>query len=147
MSKISSQLWVNLLVVALLTVFSQRPVYAAQPRHYEAIAQMVRDEEETGLFAIDEVDLDHDGIAESVVTYPAGVHASHVRVLKWNHDTPTILFETGSNTPNADFKMLGGVSTIILEQSDYDPDYVLGHRYKEFYQWNGKTFALNQSIR
>ena len=141
MSTIRSKLWINLLVVTLLTICSQRFVYSEQPRHYEAVAQMVWEEERTNLFAMDEVDLDRDGIAESIVTYPAGVHASHVRVLKWNHGTPTILFESGSNTPNIDFKMIGGVPTIIFEQSNYGPDYTSAHRYKEVYQWNGKTFA------
>ncbi len=131
----------------MFVVSPQRWVCSEQPQHSEAIAQMVWNEEGTKLFAIDEVDLDHDGIAESIVTYPVGVHASHVRVLKWHHNTPTILYEIGCSTPNADFKTISGVPTIILEQSDYEPDYALGHRYQEFYQWNGKTFALNRSIR
>ncbi len=91
---------------------------------------------------IDEIDLDSDGQQEFVATYPAGAHGSWAQVFKFVDGKPLSIFEGFSNTPNTEFRVIEDAPTIILEQSDYEPDYVSGHRYKEFYRWDGKAFTF-----
>ncbi len=76
-----------------------------------------------------------------VLLYPTGVHASRVQVVAFHQGKPTVLFAGGSSTPETDFRIEQGVPTVILEQADYEPDYVTGKRSREFYAWNGATFT------
>lgn len=79
-----------------------------------------------------QIDLDADGTPEMVVVFKVGSYGSQVRVLKWHADTPTTLFENGSDTPNTAFCMAEDVPTILLERKTEATQLT--------YQWNGKTF-------
>ena len=88
------------------------------------------------------LDLDGDGSSQEVVfTFVGGAHGSQVRAIQWKMGKPVVLFTGGSSTPNTNFVRVRGVPTIVLEQSDYEPNYVAGTRTQQLYPWNGTTFA------
>ena len=87
------------------------------------------------------LDLDGDGSQEAVFTFAAGSHGSQARAIQWKRGKSVVLFAGGSSTPNTDFVRVRGVPTIVLERSDYEPDYVAGKRTQQLYPWNGITFA------
>ena len=87
------------------------------------------------------LDLDGDGSQDVVFTFVVGSHGSQARAIQWKSGKPVILFADGSSTPNTAFVRVRGVPTIVIERSDYEPNYVAGKRTQQLYPWNGTTFA------
>ncbi len=108
----------------------------------EIIEQAIAEEAGSNtLCAVSLLDLTGDGFQEAVFTFIVGSHGSQVRAIRWKHGKPVVLFADGSNTPNTSFVRVRGVPTVVLEQSDYEPNYVAGTRTQQLYPWNGTTFA------
>ncbi len=108
----------------------------------EIIEQTIEEEGGfNGLCVASLLDLDGNGSQEAVFTFAAGAHGSQARAIRWEDGKPVVLFAGGSNTPNTDFVRVRGVPAIVLEQSDYEPDYVAGKRTQQLYPWNGTTFV------
>ena len=132
-------------VLLLLTGIAGVSVAASAPTKrqlHDVIEQTIAEEagSET-LCAVSRIDLDGDGGEEAVFTFVVGAHGSQVRAIQWKAGKPVVLFADGSSTPNTNFVRVRGVPTIVLEQSDYEPDYVAGKRTQKLYPWNGTTFA------
>jgi len=109
---------------------------------HEAIERTIAEEAGSqNLCAVSRIDLDGDGSDEAVFTFMVGSHGSQVRAVSWNGSRERILFGSGSNTPNTDFVRVNDIPAIVLEQSDYAPDYVLGVRTQQVYLWDGRTFT------
>lgn len=109
----------------------------------EAIEKLVAEEGTMGIPPnIIEVDLNKDGKKEDIVICERPPHHSGVKVVKFNGDKAEVIFEHFSNTAETQFKIINNIPTLIFEESDYTPDYATGKRYKEIYQWDGKTFKL-----
>lgn len=109
--------------------------------HQRTLNRLIEEDGGSTISNIESVTLPPAGMLAYVLLYPVGAHASRVQVVAFRKEKPIILFESGSGTPNTDFRIEQGVPTIILEQSDYNPDYVTGKRSREFYAWNGATFT------
>src|SRR3989338_565572 len=90
-----------------------------------------------GLCVASLLDLDGNGSQEAVFTFVVGSHGSQARAIRWEDGKPVVLFAGGSSPPNAAFGRGRGVPAIVLEQSDYEPNYVAGKRTQQLYPWNG----------
>ena len=86
----------------------------------QAIEYIVQAEEAGSLnqCRVAQIDLTRDGKPESVVIFRVGSHGSQVRVLSWQAEKATVLFENGSNTPNTAFCLVEGVPTIALKRTE-----------------------------
>jgi len=109
--------------------------------HQRTLNRLIEEDGGSTISNIESVALPPAGTPAYVLLYPVGVHASRVQVVAFHQGKPTVLFAGGSSTPDTDFRIEQEVPTIILEQSDYKPDYVTGKRSREFYAWNGATFT------
>lgn len=105
------------------------------------ILEAIATDEGMMMYSIYEFDFNRDGHNEAIIVYVAGAHSSGAKVIKFDRGEYEIIFQHGSTTPNAQFKIVGGVATFIFEESDYNPDYVDGSRYIEKYVWDGKGFV------
>jgi len=106
----------------------------------ETIKNILNEIGDVGSYSTKEFDLDGDGKKEAIVIYARGTHHSGVKVMRFDGDKADIIFNESCSTPNADFKIVKGVPTIMLEDSDYGLDYATGKRHKRTYRWDGKNF-------
>lgn len=113
--------------------------------HQNTIKKIMK-KELAWFYKIKPIDLDKDGEKEAVVIYAFGTHHSGVKVIKFSGEKTDILFEDTSATPNIEFKIYKGTPIIIVEESEYAPDYASSRRYKKIYQWDGKTFKIKNSF-
>jgi len=90
-----------------------------------------------------QIDLDRDGAQETVIVFKVGSHGSQARVLRWQGERPTVLFENGSDTPNTAFCLAEGVPTINLERSQQLP----AEAVQLAYQWDGGAFVPRDGVR
>jgi hypothetical protein len=107
----------------------------------EAIKNIINEIGDAWSYNTQEYDLDCDGRKEAIVIYVRGTHHSGAKVLKFDGDKAEIIFDESCSTSNVDFKIVRGVPTIVLEDSDYDPDYDTSKRHKRTYRWNDKSFV------
>ena len=133
-----------------LVLFATTPMVSAASSSptdgqiYDVIERVVAEEAGSDtLCAVSRIDLDGDGGEEAVFTFMVGSHGSQVRAVTWKGGKERILFTGGSNTPNTGFVRIERVPAIVLERSDYDPNYVEGARTQELYLWNGSAFTHN----
>jgi hypothetical protein len=130
-----------LLILGLFLLSSYAECVATDLTQHDIIKKIM-DEEGALFYDTKQFDLDRDRINEFIVTYYYGLHHRGIKVIKFEDDKSIILFEQTTNTPMINFEIINNVPTIILEVSDYTPDYATGGTYKEMYQWDGKTFKL-----
>lgn len=84
-----------------------------------------------------QVDLYNKGTKDIVAIYSTYVNSSGVKVIKFDKDKGSVVFEHVFNSPpSVKFVMEGNIPTLIVEETIL----ATGRKLKSIYRWDGKAF-------
>jgi|GEM_PF-3169877 len=89
--------------------------------------------------ALQQIDLDNDGVKEIVAIYDTNNNTCGVKVLKDVNNQARIIFERLFDDPNVKFEVVKGTPRIFFCQASQNA----GPKTARSYSWDGKTFTLD----